>query len=143
MRKYGLDEGNQHVEECTLLEPNNFIPSWEAGDEEIKEVSLALKKLRKKYDDIHMATQQKQNQLDLLKKDVMKIAEQERQVEKDTGGANVETDKARENLDWIKEEEDFQKLYQEQYIHMLKRMKKDMVALQLQSNDLTESLKSK
>jgi len=36
-----------------LLEPNNFIPSWEAGDEEKKEVSLALKKLRKKYDDIH------------------------------------------------------------------------------------------
>ena len=33
--------------------------------------------------------------------------------------------------------------YQEQYIHMLKRMKKDMISLQLDSNDLTESLKSK
>lgn len=73
----------------------------------------------------------------------MKIAEQERQVEKDTGGANVETDQARAGLLLIKEEEDFQRLYQEQYIHMLKRMKKDMVALQLDSNDLTESLKSK
>jgi hypothetical protein len=29
---------------------NNFIPSWEAGDEEKKEVSSALRKLREKYD---------------------------------------------------------------------------------------------
>ena len=53
MRKYGLDEGQEYVEECTLLEPNNFIPSWEAGDEEKKEVSLILKDLRKKYDEVH------------------------------------------------------------------------------------------
>ena len=74
MRKFGLDEGKQHIEQCTLLEPNNFIPSWvsltffnesnsfqiqEAGDEEKKEVSLALKKLRKKFDDIHKATSEK------------------------------------------------------------------------------------
>ena len=37
----------------TLLEPNNFIPQWEAGGEEKKEVSATLKALRKKYDDIH------------------------------------------------------------------------------------------
>lgn len=28
MRKYGLDEGTLYVEGNTLLEPNNFIPSW-------------------------------------------------------------------------------------------------------------------
>ena len=28
MRKYGLDEGRVYVETSTLLEPNNFIPSW-------------------------------------------------------------------------------------------------------------------
>ena len=28
MRKYGLDEGTAYVETQTLLEPNNFIPSW-------------------------------------------------------------------------------------------------------------------
>ena len=39
-------------EQCTLLEPNNFIPSWEAGDEEKKEVSNALKSLRQRYDQI-------------------------------------------------------------------------------------------
>jgi hypothetical protein len=28
MRKYGLDEAQAYVEQSTLLEPNNFIPSW-------------------------------------------------------------------------------------------------------------------
>ena len=28
IRKYGLDEGTLYVEQSTLLEPNNFIPSW-------------------------------------------------------------------------------------------------------------------
>ena len=73
MKKYGLDEGKMYVEQCTLLEPNNFIPSWvskfalfsklmfvtvfqEAGDEEKKEVSQNLRILRKKYDNIHKFT---------------------------------------------------------------------------------------
>jgi hypothetical protein len=28
MRKYGLEEAQAHVDQNTLLEPNNFIPSW-------------------------------------------------------------------------------------------------------------------
>jgi hypothetical protein len=43
----------------TLLEPNNFIPQWEAGGEEQKEVSQTLKNLRKKYDLIHKTVQSK------------------------------------------------------------------------------------
>ena len=38
LNKYGLNVGAAYVEQSTLLEPNNFIPSWEAGDEEKKEV---------------------------------------------------------------------------------------------------------
>ena len=73
----------------------------EAGDEEKKEVSLALKKLRKKFDDIHKATAEKQDDLDLLKKDVSKITEQEKQVERDTGGASAETDAAKADLNEV------------------------------------------
>ena len=46
LNKYGLNVGAAYTEQCTLLEPNNFIPSWEAGDEEKKEVSNALRVLR-------------------------------------------------------------------------------------------------
>ena len=34
-------------------------------------------------------------------------------------------------------------MYHEQYKHMLDRMKKDLISLQLTSNDLIESLRSK
>ena len=45
----------------------SYIFIQEAGDEEKKEVSLALKKLRKQYDDIHKMTVEKENELELLK----------------------------------------------------------------------------
>lgn len=42
-----------YVPSNTLLEPNNVIPSWEFGDEENKEVSVTLRRVRQKYDNIH------------------------------------------------------------------------------------------
>ena len=50
LNKYGLNVAQANDEQFTLLEPNNFIPSWEAGGEEKKEVSNILKKLRERYD---------------------------------------------------------------------------------------------
>ena len=58
----------QYVPTATLLEPNNFIPSWEAGDEEKKEVSHTLRKLRIKYDNINKMVREKERELDELKK---------------------------------------------------------------------------
>ena len=59
--------GAAYVEQSTLLEPNNFIPSWEAGDEEKKEVSNALRTLRVKYDQIFRLVMEKQHVLEQLK----------------------------------------------------------------------------
>jgi len=46
LNKYGLNVGAVYTETATLLEPNNFIPTWESGGEEKKEVSNALLNLR-------------------------------------------------------------------------------------------------
>lgn len=64
-------------------------------------------------------------------------------MEKQTSGANDETIGTMNDLQSVKFEHDTQKLYQDSYTHMLTRMKKDLIALQLQSNDLTESLRHK
>lgn len=53
MNKFGLNVGAAYVETSTLLEPNNFIPTWESGGEEKKEVSSALQNLREQYDQTH------------------------------------------------------------------------------------------
>merc|ERR1712051_1024669 len=60
LNKYGLNVGAAYTEQCTLLEPNNFIPSWEAGDEEKKEVSIALRELRQQYDQKHKLVMEKE-----------------------------------------------------------------------------------
>jgi len=129
MRKYGLDEAQVHIEANTLLEPNNFIPSWETGDEEKKEVSNALRKLRLKYDAIHKFVVEKEEELEQLKKGVEKAAQEEIKVEMETSGTNQETEIAKQELEVVTERHDFEKMYQEQYRHMLDRMKKDLIAL--------------
>ena len=66
LNKYGLNVGAAYTEQCTLLEPNNFIPSWEAGDEAKKEVSNALRTLREKYDQIRRHVMEKEHALEQL-----------------------------------------------------------------------------
>lgn len=86
---------------------------------------------------------EKEDQLEQLKKGVEKAAQEEIKVELETSGTNQETELAKQELDLVTERHDFEKMYQEQYKHMLDRMKKDLIALQLISNDLVESLRSK
>lgn len=86
LNKYGLTVGAAYDEQFTLLEPNNFIPSWEAGGEEKKEVSNALRTLREKYDYYHRLVMEKERALEQLKKDVKKAGEAYENVSKDTGG---------------------------------------------------------
>ena len=76
MNKYGLTVGAAYTEQCTLLEPNNFIPSWEAGDEEKKEVSNALKGLRERFDRIHRQVMEKAAALQQLE-----VSDQSRPLE--------------------------------------------------------------
>lgn len=65
MNKYGLEEGKTYAEANTLLEPNNFIPSWEDGGEEKQEVSTALRRLREDYDIISRKTKEKSQEREL------------------------------------------------------------------------------
>ena len=44
-----------------------MIPSWEFGDEEKKEVSGTLRKVREKFDNVHKAFLAKEKELEMLK----------------------------------------------------------------------------
>ena len=106
-------------------------------------MSVALRALREKFDDIHKMTVEKEEALKLLEKGVKQISEEEKLVEKQTMGANDETIQTYAVLEKVKFEHDTEKLYGLTYEHMLNRMKKDLISLQLKTNDLTESLRSK
>lgn len=48
MRKYGLDENQAYVEQSTLLEPNNFIPSWVSTLRGLSVLKLGSRRRREK-----------------------------------------------------------------------------------------------
>lgn len=107
MRKYGLDEGTAYAEANTLLEPNNFIPSWEDGGEESREVSTALRQLREDYDEIRRKALDKDEQLKQIRADIKKAEQEEKRVSKDFGGANLDTEKSQAELEHLRTTHEF------------------------------------
>ena len=78
-----------------------------------------------------------------LQKDVKKAQEEEKKVATDFGGANLDVEETQAKLKEYNLMHQYQNMFQRQYKHMLDRMKKDLIALQLTINDLQESLRSK
>jgi len=48
-----------------------------------------------------------------------------------------------DELTMIKEEHDFELMFQRSYAHMIDRMKKDLVAIKISANEMSESFKQK
>ena len=78
-----------------------------------------------------------------VQKGVDKIAQKEHKVEQDTGGTQLETEKVKKELSEMNQTPDFEMLFQYNDQHMLDRMKKDLISLQLYSNNLMEKFEIK
>ena len=46
-----------------------------------------------------------------------------------------------DELTMIKEEHEFELMHQRSYAHMIDRMKKDLIAIKIEANDMTDSFK--
>lgn len=132
-----------HMQRNTLLEPNNYIPTWEAGGEEKKEVSDTLKNLRQKFDIVHKTVEERSRVLENLKRELAKTSEEEAYLDNHNYVTKETASQNESELDHIKEEHNFEKLTQQTYEHMLHRMKADLIASQIRSQELKESMKSK
>ena len=89
------------------MEPNNFIPSWEDGGEENREVSTALRRLREDYDEIRRNALNKDAELEQIRADIKKARQEEKRVSKDFGGANIDTELSQKELEHLKKTHDF------------------------------------
>ena len=125
------------------MEPNNFIPSWEAGDEEIKEVSNTLRKLRIKYDNINKVAREKERELEEIKKRLEQKGDEEYKVEDQLFRKTNVIVTAEDELSMIKDEHDFELMFQRSYYHMIDRIKKDIISINIVSREVRESHKQK
>lgn len=48
-----------------------------------------------------------------------------------------------DELTFIKEEHEFELMFQRSYGHMIERMKKDLIAIKIQANEMHDSFKQK
>lgn len=112
----------------TLLEPNNLIPSWEAGGEEKKEVSATLKALRQKYDIVHKTVTHKQLELENLRRELKKSGEEEIYLTESNETKAETVSSCFNELENLTEEHEFEILTSYQLEHVLKRMKADLIA---------------
>ena len=133
----------QYVPTATLLEPNNFIPSWECGDEEKKEVSNTLRKLRIKYDNINKVAREKERELEELKKRLDLKGDEEYKVEDQLFRKTNVIITAEDELSMIKDEHDFELMFQRSYYHMIDRIKKDIISINIVAREVRESHKQK
>jgi Spy/CpxP family protein refolding chaperone len=85
----------------------------------------------------------KEKEKEQLKADIKKAREEEKRVNRDCGGANLNTEKSKAEYDHLKMTHEVQKMECMGYHYMLDRMKRDLISLNLTINDLTDSLKSK
>ena len=143
-KKFKINDGaSKYVETATLLEPANNSAANQNEQDEIREVSFQLAQIKKKHDEAKKLGNQKQEELEKIKKEIDQLYVQEVQAE----GPTQETKSKLEMLDesiadteYKTKEELFTK---HSYLHMLERMKKDFIAAKIQSSEHEASLKNK
>ena len=143
-KKYKMDDGgSKHVEQTTLLEPHNFVPGWEGGDEEKKEVSVTLAGLRKNYDQVHKMVSKREEELALLKKQIEQVNQEELFAEGDAITMNEKLEELHIASSSVKKQHEVSQMDQKIYNHMLGRMKKDLIAMKIKTNELETSIQHK
>lgn len=146
LNKYKKTENRQvqdFVAQNTLLEPNNVIPSWECGGEEIKEVSATMRKLRQQYDLVHRQVESKEKDLDRLKRKLEQQQNEENFIEDDVFLKQTGITDTKDEMMQIKEASDFEMMKQRQYKHMIQRIQADLIATKIKVNERQESYQSK
>jgi hypothetical protein len=143
-KKYKMDDGaNKHVEQTTLLEPHNFVPGWEGGDEEKKEVSITLASLRKNYDSVHKQVVKREEELSLLKKQIESVIQEELYAEGDAITMNENLEELHISSSSVKKRHEVSQMDTKIYYHMLERMRKDLIAMKIKTNELETSMQHK
>jgi len=89
------------------------------GGEEKKEVSETLRKLRSKFDNIHKIVRLREKELELAKKKLESMGEQEINLEDTKIGKDNALLVAQETLQKVTHDHDFELMFQRSYNHML------------------------
>ena len=127
----------------TILDPANNSATNQNTADEINEVSTQLAQIKKKHDDSKKLVQAKQNEFDVVKKEIANTEEQEKLAEAPMLSNKQRLEELRAAIEETKAKIDEERLTKRTYSHMLHRMEQDYIATKIKSTELETSLKNK
>ena len=100
---------------------------------------MTLRKLRIKYDTISKLVKEKERELEDLRKKADNKSEEEFKFEDSLFRKTTFMKSTDDELSQIREEHDFELMFQRSYQHVIERMKRDLIAVRIEANELHES----
>jgi len=131
LKRYKIDDGKaKYMEQSTLLEPSNVV-THKQDDEEMKEVSSSLADLKKKHDIVKKRVNEKEISLDIIKKEIQQLEYQESSAE----GAVYENSTRKQQIEnavaVTTKKTNEESMNSRVYGHMIERIKRDLIALEI------------
>lgn len=108
-----------------------------------KEVSITLANLRKNYDSVHKVVAQREEELALLKKKIEQVNQEELYAEGDAISMNETLEELHIAFSSVNKRHQVCQMDEKIYSHMLNRMKKDLIAMKIKTNELEISMQHK
>jgi len=142
-KRYKIDDGkSKYIEQSTLLEPSNVV-THKQDEEEMKEVSVSLAELKKKHDIVKKRVLEKERDLEIMKKEIQQLELQEGNAESVVYENTTRKDQIENAVKVTKKKTNEELMNARIRNHMMQRIKKDLIAMEIKKKNMETSLRNK
>lgn len=142
-KRFKIDDGkSKYIEQSTLLEPSNVV-THKQDEEEMKEVSGSLAELKKKHDVVKKRVLEKENELEEIRKEIQQLEYQEGTAESVVYEVSTRKQQIENAIKVTNKKTEEEIMNSRIYAHMIERIKKDLIAMELKKKNLENSLRNK
>jgi chromosome segregation ATPase len=130
------------MEQSTMLDPsNNFGGPQFENDEEMREISYQLSKVKKKHDYEKQKKDIKMSELDRINKEIQQLNVLQQNLENSTYETSTKIEQLKTAIHTTKEKCDEEDMNTHVHHHMMNRLKRDLISYQVQKKDLEKALR--
>lgn len=142
-KKFKIDDGkSKYIEQSTLLEPSNVM-THKQDEEEMKEVSFSLAELKRKHDVVKKQVNEKEQNLEIVRKEIQQLEYQEGDAEGVVYELSTRKKQIENAINHTKKKNQEENMNSRIYGHMIERVNKDLIAMEIKKKELENSLRNK
>ena len=142
-KRFKIDDGkSKFMEQSTLLEPSNVV-THKQDEEEMKEVSGSLADLKKKHDVVKKRVLEKESDLEQIQKEIQQLEYQEGNAESVVYENTTKKEQISNAIKVTQKKTAEEIMNSRVYGHMIDRIKKDLIAMEIKKKNLEKGLRNK